>query len=99
MLNDFIFLGQIPGTNFFITFYELEVASRFALLFAAVYVLWRVRNHKSPLPWNFNNPTLQSFVAVFSLPAQSLGRISLTPQASNGPDQLDLFGYQLPPDA
>lgn len=97
MLNNLIFLGQIPGTNLYITFYELQIFLEFAAWFVAAHVLWRWRNGK-PV-WRFDNPTVHSFTQAINLSVRRIGRIGLIPRVNSGPDQLDLFSYQLPPDA
>lgn len=97
MLNNLLFLGQIPGTNIYITFYELQVFLEFAAWSVAAHALWRWHNGK-PI-WQFANPSFELFHRAVNLSARRLGRIGLIPQAGSGPDQLDLFSYQLPPDA
>ena len=99
MLNDFIFLGQVPGTNFYITFYELEVITRVALLFAAVYCLWSMRAKPAQLALPFSALSLGGLNIRFIRPARLIGHTSLTPQADTTLQQLDLFAGQLPPDA
>lgn len=96
MLNELIFLGQIPGTNFQLTYYELQTFCSVLLMLALIrfeysFILhhWRKQAGSNPI---FGT-------AKFTLPAQLIGRIGLTPQASSVPDQLDLFSFQVPQDA
>lgn len=41
MLNEFLVLGQVPGTNFQITFNELVIVFAAAALAAAAYLFYR----------------------------------------------------------
>ena len=95
MLNDLIFLGQIPGTNIQITFFEII---SFVMLLAAVilcYEIYRIERTAVLNNYFAANPQEQSFIQ----PAQAIGHISLALLANNGPALADSFVFPIPQDA
>ncbi len=101
MLNDLIFLGQIPGTNFYLTFYEIEMALRLAELFGLVYVaLWILMGSRPifALPAiNWHIPTKQP-TKIPNRPLQAIGRIGLIPPEDSAPEPIDPFVFPIPQD-
>ena len=101
MLNDLIFLGQIPGTNFYLTFYEIEMALRLTELFGLVFVaLWILMGGR-PV---FALPTISLRIPRQPAkapirPLQAIGRISLIPPEDNDPEPIDPFVFPIPQDA
>ena len=101
MLNDLIFLGQIPGTNFYLTFYEIEMALRLAELFGLVYVaLWILLGSQPVLSLpaiSWRTPIKQP-ATVPSRPLEAIGRISLIPPEDSDPEPIDPFVFPVPQD-
>jgi|GEM_PF-969193 len=95
MLNDLIFLGQIPGTNFQITFTDIVDISLLSLALLLCGYLYYLEL-KAAWDRKFSEK-LQN--QRFILPVQAIGHISLALPANNDPVQLDLFVFPIPQDA
>jgi hypothetical protein len=88
VLNNLIFLGQIPGTNFFITF--SDITDFLALVLAAV--LCYELNRLEQSPWgNLSIDNLRN--QYFIMPEQATGHTSSTLPANDHPVQLDFFAF------
>jgi hypothetical protein len=95
MLNELIFLGQIPGTNFQITFYDIVES---LLLITALYLCWRVywlekqarlASIKTESPQNRRSTP----------PAQLIGRIGLVLAADSAAQPSEPFVFPIPSNA
>jgi len=95
MLNDLIFLGQIPGTNIQITFFEIISFVMLMMVFILCYGVYRIER-ASVLNSDFSaDPQEQRFIQ----PVQAIGHISLALLANNGPALADSFVFPIPQDA
>ena len=94
MLNELIFLGQIPGTNFYLSFFEIAVAIELTMLLIFSYLLYSLR-HRIRDSFSLQNPV----PTQATVPAQVIGRIGLALLEDSAPDQIDLFAFPIPQDA
>src|ERR1700735_3218342 len=84
-LNDLIFLGQIPGTNLYLSFYELEIIGLVVLLVAFARLEYRLfKDRRTGFNYLFVNAPK---VRTATPPVQAIGRIGLTLPIDNDPAQ------------
>lgn len=93
MLNELIFLGHIPGTNFYLSLYEIEVVCLVVLLVVLCRKLHAMRRQIAD--FFLQNPV----AGQATRPVHSIGRIGLALPAGTHPAQLDLFAFVIPQDA
>lgn len=91
MLNNLIFLGQVPGTNLYITFYEVELLCRVLIAAMSFYVFWWFHNNQALQHWHFKNPSVKSIRSSTRLRVKQTGRKAAAPRANNSAQQLNLF--------
>ena len=94
MLNELIFLGQVPGTNFQITF--SDIVDMLMLATAAVLCYQIYRLEKGAFWSNFSIDNLQS--QLFILPAQATGHTSSALLANNAAHPSNQFVFPIPQD-
>ena len=95
MLNELIFLGQIPGTNFQITFTDIVDVS---LLSVALLLCGYLYYLELRAAWdNKLSEKIQS--QRFTVPVQAIGHISLALPANTGLALTDPFVFPIPQDA
>ncbi len=87
MLNNFIFLGQIPGTNLYISFYELQTV----FLLVALMPLIRFGHARLFPGWKLHNPTLQILEVSLKDRARRIERRVAVLRANISDRQLSLF--------
>src|ERR1035437_11188717 len=79
VLNELIFLGQVPGTNFQITFTDII---GFLMMLSATLLCYEVYRLEKGAFWsNFSIDNIQ--IQRFILPAQATGHTSLALPANN----------------
>lgn len=90
MVNNLIFLGQIPGTNFQITFTDVIDLCMVVVVLLLCRKLYELRHQI--VDFFLQNPEVSHFTQA----ARATGRINSVLPVNSGPDQLDLFAYQAP---